>query len=123
MLASSEAFASFSVDDLDRARRFYGDTLGLEVRVEAEGLGLDLEGGTTVFIYPKEDHAPATFTVLNFRVHDIEPTVDALAAAGVEFEHYSGELQTDERGIFRGAGPVIAWFTDPAGNILSVVQV
>ena len=112
MLASSEAFASFSVDDLDRARRFYG-----------EGLGLDLEGGTTVFIYPKEDHAPATFTVLNFRVHDIEPTVDALAAAGVEFEHYSGELQTDERGIFRGAGPVIAWFTDPAGNILSVVQV
>src|SRR4029077_21165446 len=83
----SEAFASFSVDDLDRARRFYGDTRGLEATDEAEGPGRDLEGGTTVFIYPKEDHTPATLTVLNFRVHDIEPTVDALAAAGVEFVH------------------------------------
>src|SRR5262245_11075854 len=97
-------------------------TLGLDVSEENGMLGLQLAGGVTILVYPKENPEPATFTILNFPVDDIERAVDDLAAKGVRFEHYEGELQTDERGIFRGEGPLIAWFKDPAGNILSVLE-
>ena len=120
MLGSSKAFSGFAVDDLDRARDFYGTTLGLDVRDEEMGLlSLHLAGGTVVLVYPKPDHTPATFTVLNFPVDDVDAAVDALVARDVTFERYP-ELGTDEKGIARGEGPVIAWFRDPAGNILSV---
>ena len=122
MLKDSKAFSGFSVDDIPRAKQFYGETLGLSVSEESAGLGLHLAGGGEVFIYPKDDHVPATFTVLNFPVADVEKAVDELTRAGVRFEHYEGELQTDEKGIFRGEGPTIAWFKDPAGNILSVLD-
>jgi catechol 2,3-dioxygenase-like lactoylglutathione lyase family enzyme len=123
VLADSHAFGGFSVDDVPAAREFYAGTLGLAV-TEANGmLTLDLAGGGRVLIYPKEDHAPATFTVLNFPVPDVEAAVDQLGARGVRFEHYEGTpIETDARGIFRGGGPLIAWFTDPAGNVLSVLQ-
>jgi catechol 2,3-dioxygenase-like lactoylglutathione lyase family enzyme len=123
VLRDSHAFSGFSVDDVPAARAFYADTLGLAV-TEANGmLTLDLSGGGRVLMYPKEDHVPATFTVLNFPVPDVEAAVDALAARGVRFEHYEGTpIETDARGIFRGGGPLIAWFTDPAGNVLSVLQ-
>ncbi|MDQ2974534.1 MAG: VOC family protein, partial [Acidobacteriota bacterium] len=105
---------------------FYGQTLGLEVSETKEGLGLRLAGGGQVFLYPKPNHEPATFTVLNFRVTDIDQAVDQLKKLGVSFEHYDGEMKTDEKGIFRGAaqgeGPNIAWFKDPAENILSVLE-
>jgi uncharacterized protein YqgV (UPF0045/DUF77 family)/predicted enzyme related to lactoylglutathione lyase len=121
----SHAFAGFSVDDIASARAFYADTLGLEVS-EANGmLTLRLAGGGRVLIYPKEDHEPASFTVLNLPVEDIDDAVDALAARGVGFERYEG-MPHDEKGIVRppgpGDGPPIAWFKDPAGNILSVLQ-
>lgn len=122
MFKDSKAFSGFSVDDILRAKQFYGETLGLNVSEEPAGLGLQLAGGGVVFIYPKEDHAPATFTVLNFPVDDVEKAVDELKEKGVRFEHYEGELQTDEKGIFRGEGPTIAWFKDPAGNVLSVIE-
>ena len=122
MLTQSKAFSGFSVDDVPRAKQFYGETLGLDVSEENGMLALHLAGDSTVLVYPKENHEPATFTVLNFPVADVEQTVDRLAATGVRFEHYSGELQTDEKGIFRGQGPTIAWFKDPAGNILSVLE-
>jgi predicted enzyme related to lactoylglutathione lyase len=123
MLKDSKAFSGFSVDDIPRAKAFYGDSLGLEV-TEANGmLTLHLGSGGTVLVYPKPNHEPASFTVLNFPVDDIEAAVDALAERGVEFQHYEGtDLQTDPTGIFRGGGPLIAWFTDPAGNVLSVVD-
>ena len=123
MLAGSKAFSSFSVDDLAKAKEFYGGTLGLDVSEEQEmGLGLRLAGGTQVFIYPKQDHAPASFTVLNFPVDDVDAAVDELGQAGVRFERYDqNELKTDEKGVFRGEGPTIAWFKDPAGNTLSVL--
>ena len=124
MLTDSPAFSGFSVDDTDQARRFYEETLGLRVSVMQEMGGLlrlHLGGGGEVLVYPKADHVPATFTVLNFPVKDIVAAVDALAERGVEFERYEG-LDHDERGIVRGAGPTIAWFRDPAGNILSVVE-
>lgn len=122
MLNSTKPFSSFSVDDLQKAREFYAGTLGLEVRPQAEGLEL-LFSGNTIFIYPKENHVPATFTVLNFPVKDIEAAVDELSRRGVRFEKYEeGELKTDDRGIFRGDGPTIAWFRDPAGNYLSVIE-
>lgn len=125
MLRESQAFSGFSVDDLDAARTFYLDTLGLEEVEEPAGLSLRLAGGGQVFLYPKDDHAPATFTVLNFPVSDIDAAVDALTAKGVTFERYEGEMATDAKGVFRGtqqdAGPDIAWFRDPAGNILSVI--
>ena len=121
MFKDSKAFSTFSVDDVPRAKQFYGEALGLDVSDEMEGLALHLRGGGQVFIYPKDDHTPATFTVLNFPVTDIDRAVDELTNAGVQFEHYDGELQTDEKGIFRGEGPTIAWFKDPAGNILSVL--
>jgi catechol 2,3-dioxygenase-like lactoylglutathione lyase family enzyme len=123
MFKDSKAFSTFAVDDVPRAKQFYGETLGLDVTDEMGGLALELAGGTTVFVYPKPDHTPASFTVLNFPVDDVEAAVDQLTAAGVRFERYEGEIATDEKGIHRGGeGPAIAWFTDPAGNILSVLE-
>ena len=121
MLGTSKAFSGFAVPDLERARDFYSGTLGLEVS-EADGmLTLRLGGGTEVLVYPKPDHAPANYTILNFPVDDIDAAVDALAERGVRFERYDG-FEQDDRGIARAGGPPIAWFTDPAGNILSVLQ-
>ncbi|HEY9381674.1 MAG TPA: VOC family protein [Burkholderiales bacterium] len=122
MLKDSKAFSGFSVDDIAKAKAFYGETLGLDVSEEHGMLDLHLAGGVEVLIYPKPNHEPATFTILNFPVDDIEKTVDRLSARGVRFEQYEGEIETDERGIFRGEGPLIAWFKDPAGNILSVLE-
>ena len=124
MLADSEAFSGFAVPDLAEARRFYADTLGLRVsELDDQGglFTLHLGGGRDVVVYAKPDHTPATYTILNFPVGDIEATVDALAQRGVRFERYQG-FDQDERGILRGSGPPIAWFQDPAGNILSVIQ-
>ncbi|MEJ7790598.1 MAG: VOC family protein [Gaiellaceae bacterium] len=124
MFKDTKAFSGFSANDIGAAKRFYGETLGLSVSEEMGGLGLHLGGGGEVFVYPKDDHAPASFTVLNFPVEDIDAAVDGLTKAGVRFEHYSGEIETDEKGIARsrGEGPNIAWFKDPAGNILSVLE-
>ena len=123
MLKDSKAFSGFSVDDIPKARQFYGKTLGLDVVDDPmDMLGLQLASGASVMIYPKETHEPATFTVLNFPVPDIEQTVDKLAEAGVTFERYGEDFKQDERGISRGVGPLIAWFKDPAGNILSILQ-
>lgn len=124
MIHRMRTFASFSVDDIDAARSFYGDTLGMRVSDEGERGPLWLHGpdGHDTLVYRKPDHVPATFTVLNFAVDSIEKTVDELAAGGVQFERYEG-LETDGRGIYRGAGHSTAWFTDPAGNVLSVVQI
>jgi len=121
MLVTSKAFSGFAVDDIEAARRFYGETLGLEVSEEHGLLTLHLAGDRPTLIYPKPDFAPATYTILNFPVDDIEGTVDELAARGVRFERYEG-FAHDERGIVRGLGPDIAWFTDPAGNVLSVLR-
>jgi catechol 2,3-dioxygenase-like lactoylglutathione lyase family enzyme len=121
MFEDTKAFSGFSVDDIPRARRFYGDTLGLRVSEENGLLQLHIAGDRDVLVYPKEDHTPATFTILNFPVDDVEAAVDQLAARGVRFERYEG-VEQDDRGIFRGEGPLIAWFKDPAGNILSVLQ-
>lgn len=121
MLADSPAFSGFSTDDVATARAFYAGTLGLEV-TEADGmLTLHLTGGGRVLIYPKDAHEPATFTVLNFPVDDIEAAVDELTAKGVIFEIYEGSPQ-DARGIVREYGPPIAWFKDPAGNVLSILE-
>ncbi|WP_329379702.1 VOC family protein [Streptomyces sp. NBC_01716] len=121
MLGRSKAFSGFAVDDIPRARVFYEETLGLNV-TEANGmLQLRLGGGAEVLVYPKPDHVPATYTILNFPVEDIEQAVDELVRRGVSFERYPG-MEADDRGIFRGGGPYIAWFTDPAGNTLSVLQ-
>ncbi|MDQ3161290.1 MAG: VOC family protein [Actinomycetota bacterium] len=124
MFKDTKAFSGFSANDIGAAKRFYGETLGLSVSEEMGGVGLHLGGGGEVFVYPKDDHAPASFTVLNFPVEDIDAAVDGLTKAGVRFEHYSGEIETDEKGIARsrGEGPNIAWFKDPAGNILSVLE-
>ena len=121
MLATNGTFSSFSATDIDAERAFYADTLGLDVTEEEGNLMLDLAGGHRVVIYPKDDHQPATFTVLNFEVGDIEAAVDGLVGRGVAFQRYEGFGQ-DDRGIMRGMGPNIAWFTDPAGNILSLIQ-
>ena len=124
MLGDSKAFSGFSVDDIPRARQFYTDVLGLDVSEENGLLTLKLGGGTNVLVYPKGDqHVPASFTVLNFPVADVTATVGELAARGVVFERYPGtETETDEDGVFRGGGPLIAWFTDPAGNVMSVIE-
>jgi catechol 2,3-dioxygenase-like lactoylglutathione lyase family enzyme len=122
MLKDSAGFSGFAVPDTDKAKEFYGNTLGLEVTEENGMLTLHLAGDTNVLIYPKPDYQPAVFTILNFPVPDIEKAVDELTSAGVEFERYEGEMSTDEKGIFRGGGPLIAWFKDPAGNILSVLE-
>ena len=123
MLADSPAFSGFSVNDLDAARRFYEDTLGLRTSdVEMDGLcRLELGGGGYVLVYAKPDHTPATFTVLNFRVPDVEQAVDELTGRGVRFERYENP-PTDDKGIMRAGGPLIAWFTDPAGNVFSVIE-
>ena len=124
MLSGSQMFSSFAVDDVEEALRFYGSTLGLDVRDGFEPGLLEIHGsGTPVMVYPKPNHEPATFTVLNFPVPDIDAAVDRLVAAGVRMEQYDSEgLQTDAKGIVRGGGPKIAWFKDPAGNILSVLE-
>ena len=125
MFENAKAFNGFSVDDLEGAKEFYGETLGLNVSVAPPHglLTLHLAGGGETLIYPKDDHAPATFTILNFPVDDIEATIDELVARGVSFERYEGSaMETDERGVFRGGGPLIAWFKDPAGNVLSLIQ-
>jgi catechol 2,3-dioxygenase-like lactoylglutathione lyase family enzyme len=123
MLDGSKAFSGFSVDDLGSAKAFYGEKLGLNVSEEGPGLALRLTDDRSVFIYPKTDHTPASFTILNFPVPEIEPAVDELTERGVEFERYEGtEIETDDKGIFRGEGPLIAWFKDPAGNVLSVME-
>ena len=121
MLAESKAFSGFAVDDLDKARQFYGDTLGIKTSEEHGLLTLHLSGDRPTLVYPKPDHTSATYTILNFPVADIDRAVDDLAERGVRFVRYDG-LDQDAKGVFRGAGPYIAWFTDPAGNILSVLQ-
>ena len=122
MLKESQAYAGFSVDDIAAAQAFYGDTLGVDVHEHDGMLTLKLGSGTRVLVYPKPNHEPATFTVLNFPVPDVEQAVDDLTGRGITFEQYTGEIATDERGIMRQAGPLIAWFKDPAGNILSVLE-
>ncbi|MGH2456838.1 MAG: VOC family protein [Candidatus Limnocylindria bacterium] len=121
MLKDSLGYAGFSSNDIDASRRFYADTLGLEVTDENGMLTLHLGGGGKVLVYPKEDHRPASYTCLNFPVADIDAAVDELAGRGVAFERYEG-LDQDERGVMRAYGPPIAWFQDPAGNILSLIQ-
>jgi catechol 2,3-dioxygenase-like lactoylglutathione lyase family enzyme len=123
MLRDSRAFSSFSVNNLQKAQEFYGRTLELECSETPEGLELRIAGGTDIFIYPKPNHVPATFTILNFCVENVDEAVDELTKRGVRFEVYNeGDLKTDEKGIFRGGGPKIAWFKDPAGNFLSVLE-
>jgi predicted enzyme related to lactoylglutathione lyase len=130
MFNNTKAFSSFSVNDVDAAKAFYQDKLGLGVKVIPMGedyklLELHLTGGAKIMVYHKPNHTPATFTVLNFPVDDVEKTVDELTSRGVKFEHYDlGDIKTDEKGIARGngMGPDIAWFTDPAGNIISVLK-
>ncbi len=124
MLTNSPAFSSFAVDDLHTARTFYADTLGLDVSVVDEEYGLlslNISNGTAILVYAKADHAPATFTVLNFPADDVEGTVDELTARGIHFERYDG-FDQDAKGIARGGPPLIAWFKDPAGNVLSVIS-
>jgi catechol 2,3-dioxygenase-like lactoylglutathione lyase family enzyme len=123
MFASTQAFSGFAVDDLEKARGFYGDTLGLKTSVDNDLLTLHLAGDRDTLVYPKPDFTPATYTILNFPVDDIDAAVDQLAARGVRFERYDafGQEQ-DEKGVWRGEGPPIAWFKDPAGNILAVLQ-
>jgi len=121
MLRDSHAFSGFSSNDIPKAKQFYGQTLGLEVTEENDMLMLHLQGGGRVLIYPKENHEPASFTVLNFPVADVDSAVDQLTKAGVTFERYEGSNQ-DERGIMRDQGPPIAWFKDPAGNVLAVLE-
>lgn len=123
MFKDTKAFSGFSVDDIDAARGFYGDTLGLDVSdVEMGGLiSLNVAGGTPIVVYPKPDHTPATFTILNFPVPDVDAAVDELTAKGIEMLRYDG-FDQDEKGVARQEGPAIAWFNDPAGNVLSVLE-
>jgi catechol 2,3-dioxygenase-like lactoylglutathione lyase family enzyme len=124
MFGTTKAFSGFSVDDIPAARKFYGETLGLKVSEEHDLLTLHIAGERDILVYPKSNHTPASFTILNFPVDDIDRAVDELAKRGVRFERYDG-FEQDEKGIARPAGnegPPIAWFTDPAGNILSVLQ-
>jgi catechol 2,3-dioxygenase-like lactoylglutathione lyase family enzyme len=121
MFTNTKAFSGFAVPDLAKAKEFYGDTLGLKTSEEYGLLTLHIAGDRDVLVYPKPDHAPATYTILNFPVDDIDNVVDELTARGVQFERYDS-MEQDERGIHRGGGPYIAWFKDPAGNILSVLQ-
>lgn len=125
MLSNSKAYSGFSVDNSKKAKKFYGELLGLNIEEDPEMEGiltLKLAGGNSIIIYSKENHEPATFTILNFPVKDIEQAVDELTKRGIIFEQYGGNIKTDEKGIFRGGGPLIAWFKDPAGNILSILQ-
>lgn len=126
MLKTKGAFSGFSTNDTEKAKDFYSNILGLDVKQDKDMgniLNVTIDGDTKVIIYPKEDHTAATFTVLNFFVDDIESAVDELISAGVKMEKYDTDvLKTDEKGIMRGNGPTIAWFKDPAGNILSVIE-
>jgi predicted enzyme related to lactoylglutathione lyase len=124
MFTDTKAFSGFSVNDIQKAKTFYHEVLGLNVSEEKEMmiLTLHIAGGTDIMIYPKPNHTPATFTILNFPVANIDKAVDELSSRGVKMLQYQGELKTDEKGIFRGGGPKIAWFEDPAGNILSVLE-
>jgi catechol 2,3-dioxygenase-like lactoylglutathione lyase family enzyme len=121
MFENTKAFSGFAVDDIPAAKKFYGETLGLNVSEQYGMLTLHIAGGTDILVYPKPGHTPATYTILNFQVDDIDKAVDGLTARGVRFQRYEG-IEADEKGIARGGGPPIAWFTDPAGNILSVLQ-
>jgi predicted enzyme related to lactoylglutathione lyase len=121
MFTNTKAFSGFSVDDVPKAKKFYSETLGLNVSEEYGMLTLHIVGDRNVLVYPKPDHVPAAFTILNFPVEDIDKAVDQLIERGVRFQRYDG-LDVDEKGIFRGGGPLIAWFADPAGNVLSVLQ-
>ena len=121
MFENTRAFSGFAVDDLAAARQFYGDTLGLKTSEQYGLLTLHLAGGRDTLVYPKPDHEPATYTILNFAVDDIDAAVDELTSRGVRMERYEG-LGQDEKGINRAGGPYIAWFKDPAGNILAVLQ-
>ena len=123
MLGDSKAFSGFSVDDIQKAKEFCGQTLGLKVSESHGLLTLHFAGGNNVLIYPKPNHAPATFTILNFPVGNVDKAVDELAKRGVRFEIYNTpDIKTNEKGIMRGKGPTIAWFKDPAGNIFSVLD-
>ena len=121
MFANTRAFSGFAVDDLEKAREFYGETLGLKTSEEYGLMTLHLAGDRPTLVYPKPDHTPATYTILNFPVDDIDEAVDELAERGVRPKRYEGAEQ-DEKGIMRAQGPYIAWFKDPAGNVLSVLQ-
>jgi catechol 2,3-dioxygenase-like lactoylglutathione lyase family enzyme len=121
MFETAKAFGSFAVDDLAAAQKFYGETLGLKVSEEGGALMLYLAGDHRILVYPKPDHSPASFTILNFPVDDIDQAVDELTAQGVPIQRYDG-FDIDDRGIYRGKERYIAWFTDPAGNVLSVAQ-
>jgi predicted enzyme related to lactoylglutathione lyase len=122
MFANTPAFSGFAVDDIEAAKQFYGETLGLKVSDGPMGiLNLELAGDRATMIYPKPDFKPATYTILNFPVDDVDAAVDELASRGVQMERYEG-FDQDEKGIMRDDGPTIAWFTDPAGNILSVLE-
>ncbi len=121
MFQDTKAYSGFSTNDIQKTKEFYSNVLGLRVTEEYGILGLHLATGADILIYPKDNHVPATYTVLNFPVNNIEKAVDELKTRGVQFEQYEGASQ-DERGIFRGGGPLIAWFKDPAGNILSVLE-
>ena len=123
MFKNTKAFSGFSVNDIPKAKEFYGEVLGLSVSESNGILTLQIAGGSRIVIYPKPNHVPATFTILNFPVDSVDRAVDDLAKRGVRFEIYNEpNLKTDQRGVFRGGGPVIAWFKDPAGNILSVLE-
>ncbi|CAN5146470.1 VOC family protein [soil metagenome] len=123
MFKNTKAFSGFSVDDIPKAKHFYSEILGVTVEEGMYGiLVLHIAGDKKIIIYPVHKHVPANFTILNFPVDDIEKAVDQLTKKGVKFEQYDGHMKTDEKGIFRGGGPLIAWFKDPAGNILSVLE-
>jgi catechol 2,3-dioxygenase-like lactoylglutathione lyase family enzyme len=122
MFTNTKAFSGFAVDDVDKAREFYSEALGLEVSEENGLLTLQIAGDRPTLVYPRPNHTPADYTILNFPVDDIDQAVDDLTARGVQFERYEG-FDQDERGIMRGEGPPIAWFKDPAGNVLSVIKV
>ena len=121
MFENTRAFSGFAVDDLDAAKKFYGEVLGLKTSEQYGLLTLHLAGGRDTLVYPKPDHAPATYTILNFAVDDIDAAVAELISRGVELVKYDG-LGQDDKGINRVGGPYIAWFKDPAGNILAVLQ-
>lgn len=127
MFKDTPAFSGFSVNDIAAAKTFYSETLGLEVaEINMGMLELHLATGAKILVYPKDDHTPASYTILNFPVEDIDSAIEELSSRGVTFEHYDGDLGTDEKGVLRGLsanmGPDIAWFKDPAGNVLSVLQ-
>jgi catechol 2,3-dioxygenase-like lactoylglutathione lyase family enzyme len=121
MFTNTKAFSGFAVDDVEKAREFYEGTLGVKVTEENGLLTLHIAGDRPTLVYPRPDHTPAEYTILNFPVDEVEQAVDELSARGVQFERYEG-FEQDEKGIFRGGGPLIAWFKDPAGNVLSVIQ-